>query len=1149
MENSPKRRSPGAHIAEAQPPDAQSVYRGSDGDAIGAVPPVVAGGYIVGERPALLNGGRSLAVVNNQKSTIYDCKRGQKVADCTLHDDMIVSCDTFAYADNIHLVFTASNDGILKILAVVLQDGGGEERALLATFRISDGGLLSVRPAKSSGQLIGVYSSGENTEETHVGLIELDYAALLDPDIQFPLDEPIPIYGSGVGSDSGDHEGFVNTESPMNAGASKRKLAVKEAINGVVAKSAVDDSGFSYDTTGGDGSENMSNGQHDGTARRSDDSGDNVDLHRTLHKKFVRSRRTLCVLPSRVDVFATDAEVDAIAFAVGKTAMILNMAARKIVFFECFASISCIAFSDANTFAVGDSRGRITVYSIDPTKETPATDNLVMTCNLPNDTFELNAKQFRKVLLAFHSSYAVIRDGSDMGAFENFKKVTVSVNTLIWHAHGVNCLAFNSNSTMLLSGGEEGVLVVWHLNSGAKKFVTRLGSAIFHILCQPDHGWYILCCEANEILFIDPFALCIRGRIAGVAVPVYVGMKVNKDVSLTSMPHGASSAALAGGVHVDINRANVSLTIGDCPTTPLIEHWPMTVADWISPAGDRPPPEVVGGNVAVYSRSNKLQIYNYVHDREVGSLTLKNVNILSRQDDEFGQDWELEGLAISTDGRVVVTVQSRSVMNSSAAADTEGDPGMLPEFEHDVLRNNKKGLLKFWVRQAANEGTDQDMGHYEENTKISNPHAHRTTSIRQLNSDYAFLTTSLDSEFKLWHLIRKRVVKSDDAFATYKTLEIGEADRNVNLDEPGRCMWLCVAVGSYKNLPCFSSSLAMSGGLIAVSHDIVVTFWRTDAQCSSVKLLGAVPIVDETEVCFIANVFIFMQPTLEQEDLQGLGGHHMLAFIHPDQPRLILYSKRSRLIIVDVASGVIVWSYPLAEGQVVDQVIYSPQLPNLLAVATSTIDITSNECSGALEMFWLNQTEGNGLEMERFYVDHREISKIVLNMCLAPAPHVLGSAGRKVQKGETAVPAFDRNAHASTLVLLTSNFNLETVSIVLDPFSQEKPRVQGIKRAPTTLPSLRRVPSIQRTPHFDVVSSLLASLRSDAAASKKRAKHNMAEQLCKSTEWQHRVRHPMPKSVLGALVDAGCPTCALPPPNIVLNRLLHVATVRHLRQS
>ncbi|CDR95768.1 WD domain, G-beta repeat containing protein, putative [Babesia bigemina] len=1136
MEDSPNRRSPGAHNAEAQTPGAQSVDRGSDGAAVGANTPVVAGGYIVGERPALVNGGRSLAVVNNQKSTIYECKRGQKVADCTLHDDMIVSCDTFAYADDIDLVFTASNDGILKILAVAQQDGGTEERALLATFRISNGGLLSVRPAKSSGQLVGVYASGEGTEETTVVLIELDYAALLDPDIQFPLDQPIPIYGGGVGGDNGHHGGFANTVDSMDVDVANKNVAVKGAGDAVVDKCSFGGSDALSDATGGGATVNMGDGQHGGTPRSADSVRNSADLCRTLHKKFVKSRRTLCVLPSRVDVFATDAEVDAIAFAVGKTAMILNMAARKIVFFECFASISCIAFSDSNTFAVGDSRGRIAVYCIDTTKEAPATDNLVMTCNLPNDTFELNATQFRKVLLAFHSSYAVIRDGSDMGAFENFKKVTASVNTLIWHAHGVNCLAFNSNSTMLLSGGEEGVLVVWHLSSGAKKFVTRLGSAIFHILCQPDHGWYILCCEANEILFIDPFALCIRGRIASVAVPVYVGMKVNKDVSLTAMPHGPSSASLAGGVHVDINRANVSLTIGDCPTTPLIEHWPMTVADWVSPAGDCPP-EVVGGNVAVYSRSNKLQIYNYVHDREVGSLTLKNVNILSRQDDEFGQDWELEGLAISTDGRVVVTVQSRSVMNSPSTADAEGNLGMLPAFEHELLRNNKKGLLKFWVRQAADAGNGHDTGHYEENTKISNPHGHRTTSIRQLNSDYAFLTTSLDSEFKLWHLIRKRVLQSDDVFATYKTLQIGESDRNVNLDEPGSCMWLCVAVGSYKNLPCFSSSLAMSGGLIAVSHDVVVTFWRTDAQCSSIKLLGAVPLVDDSE------------PTLDEEDMQGLGGHHMLAFIHPDQPRLILHSKRSRLVVVDVASGVIVWSYPLAEGQVVDQVIYSPQLPNLLVVATSTIDITSNECSGALEMFWLNQTEGNGFEIERFYVDQREISKIVLNMCLTPSPHVRGSAGRKSQKGETAAPAFDRNAHASALVLLTSNFNLETVSIVSDPFSHQTPRVQGVKRAQTTLPSLRKVPSMQRTPHFDVVSSILAALRSDAAGQKKRAKHNLAEQLCKSTEWQHRVRHPMPKSVLGAMVDAGCPTCALPPPNIVLNRLLHVATVRHLRQS
>ena len=44
-----------------------------------------------------------------------------------------------------------------------------------------------------------------------------------------------------------------------------------------------------------------------------------------------------------------------------------------------------------------------------------------------------------------------------------------------WHAHAVNALAFNSDGTYLLSGGDEAVLVVWQLSTGDRRYFPRLG--------------------------------------------------------------------------------------------------------------------------------------------------------------------------------------------------------------------------------------------------------------------------------------------------------------------------------------------------------------------------------------------------------------------------------------------------------------------------------------------------------------------------------------------------------------------------------------------------------------------------------------------------------------------------------------------------
>jgi NET1-associated nuclear protein 1 (U3 small nucleolar RNA-associated protein 17) len=47
--------------------------------------------------------------------------------------------------------------------------------------------------------------------------------------------------------------------------------------------------------------------------------------------------------------------------------------------------------------------------------------------------------------------------------------------SLHWHAHAVSAIAFTPSGAQLLSVGEESVLVQWHLASGRREYVPRLG--------------------------------------------------------------------------------------------------------------------------------------------------------------------------------------------------------------------------------------------------------------------------------------------------------------------------------------------------------------------------------------------------------------------------------------------------------------------------------------------------------------------------------------------------------------------------------------------------------------------------------------------------------------------------------------------------
>lgn len=71
--------------------------------------------------------------------------------------------------------------------------------------------------------------------------------------------------------------------------------------------------------------------------------------------------------------------------------------------------------------------------------------------------------------------------------FDKKTKEKRFVNTIMhWHAHEVGALALSSDATFLYSGGKEGVVVIWEINTGLKAFCPRLGAEIAHINASSD---------------------------------------------------------------------------------------------------------------------------------------------------------------------------------------------------------------------------------------------------------------------------------------------------------------------------------------------------------------------------------------------------------------------------------------------------------------------------------------------------------------------------------------------------------------------------------------------------------------------------------------------------------------------------------------
>jgi len=71
-----------------------------------------------------------------------------------------------------------------------------------------------------------------------------------------------------------------------------------------------------------------------------------------------------------------------------------------------------------------------------------------------------------------------------------------------WHSHSVKALCISYDGTQLLSGGEEGVVVFWHLNANKKTFCPRLGSAITSLKIDPTRKVFAALLHSNVLKVI-----------------------------------------------------------------------------------------------------------------------------------------------------------------------------------------------------------------------------------------------------------------------------------------------------------------------------------------------------------------------------------------------------------------------------------------------------------------------------------------------------------------------------------------------------------------------------------------------------------------------------------------------------------------------
>ncbi|KNA25055.1 hypothetical protein SOVF_009790 [Spinacia oleracea] len=145
-----------------------------------------------------------------------------------------------------------------------------------------------------------------------------------------------------------------------------------------------------------------------------------------------------------------------------------------------------------NIIATGDVSGRICVWR-----------------GFGIRTFFKGNDQANANLMKIEDERAGVRGDNDVEA----------CSTWHWHSSEVKFLAFSTDGANLYSGGNEGVLVQWQLDTGKRKFLPRIGSPLLYFVHSPDPTLSAMSCADNQIHFLKMPSFEILKPIAGIKLP------------------------------------------------------------------------------------------------------------------------------------------------------------------------------------------------------------------------------------------------------------------------------------------------------------------------------------------------------------------------------------------------------------------------------------------------------------------------------------------------------------------------------------------------------------------------------------------------------------------------------------------------------
>jgi len=425
------------------------------------------------------------------------------------------------------------------------------------------------------------------------------------------------------------------------------------------------------------------------------------------------------------------------------------------------------------------------------------------------------------------------------GANDGSSSQGIVTQTLHWHAHRVGAVMFTQDGHYMLSGGEEGVLVIWQLETGTKHFIPRLASTILHMSLSHDGNTYALSMGDNRIKLVSAVTNRVEKVITGLSYSApsqHAGTAAHLVHNPTAhhAPSSSSSASLTHARRGDDRSRHLSVPF---LYSPLHAGWFLN--------------SIVQPGV--------LQVYDLFSDRHVLDLDLLARNIVSRTEDEASNQPRIEQIALHPKGNKMATIERRSGQTA----------GGISGVASSIASTSDSIVLKFWE-------WDSGSSQFLLNTRIDPPHSHATAHLSLATllwhpHENMVVSIGKDACFKIWRQIKKvagpnvrreKATEAETKKKRKKKAKQGETmEEEEDDDDVGECYWNCTGVGHYRSYPTSCGAFSADGSLLAVSYGQVLTLWDPYTLTLKNTLLHPSPSDIIRHVAFIPGTALLLTST------------------------------------------------------------------------------------------------------------------------------------------------------------------------------------------------------------------------------------------------------------------------------------------------